>query len=104
MVRKRKENNGKPILLLVIYLLSSFFSGLVFAILALRAKKRGNTALWWFLLSIICIGLFSFISYSLVYTSSPKKDAFYFYLGLSTLITNGVAAIVLVNTLVVKGE
>jgi len=104
MVRKRKEDNRNPMLLLIIYLLSSFFSGLVFAILALRAKKRGNTVLWWFLLSIICIGLFSFISYSLVYSSSPKKDAIYFYLGLSTLATNGIACLVLIRTLVVRVE
>jgi len=104
MVRIRKGDNGNPMLLLVIYLLSSFISGLVFAILALRAKKRGDTAFWWFLLSIICIGLFSFISYSLVYTSSTSKDVFYFYLGLSTLATNAIAVLVLIRAFVVKVE
>jgi len=86
------------------YILSSFFSGLVFAIVALIAKKKGKIYIWKLLLSIICIILFSILSYSLVYTSSPKKDAFYFYLGLSSLISNVIAVFVLIRTFLVKVE
>lgn len=100
MVRKSTDNSGKiSSRIVLIYLLSSFFAGLIFAGLAHSAKKRGNLVIGWYLLSMICIGLFGIISYSLFATSSPTKDAFYYWLGISTLISNTIAVIILIKTL-----
>ncbi len=100
----KKENqitagSGSPIFLLLLYLFSSFFSGLLFSILALRAKSRNKTSFWWGLLSLICIVFFSVLSFSLFKTSSPNKDVVYYYVGLGSLITNSIAIALLILTI-----
>jgi hypothetical protein len=100
----KKENqisagSGSPIFLFLLYLFSSFFSGLLFSILALRAKSRNKTSFWWGLLSLICIVFFSVLSFSLFKTSSPIKDVVYYYVGLGSLITNSIAIVLLLITI-----
>jgi len=85
--------------ILIGYLLSSFFGGLLFAILAMRAKRRGKTVFWWFLASLIFIGVFGFLSYALFKTDSPTNNPGYYYLGLSSLVANALAFLLLVITL-----
>ncbi len=99
---KQTSDSDSPLLLLFLYLFCSFLGGLLFSILALRAKKRQKTAMWWFLCSVIFISIFSYISCAFVSVSSPTKDAFYYYLGLSTLVSNGIAVFILVITLFLK--
>jgi hypothetical protein len=80
--------------IVIIYLLSSFFAGLLFSILALRSRKNGNSGIGWIFLSICCITFFGAISYSLFKTSSPNHDAFWYYLGIITLVANGMALLI----------
>lgn len=103
MINKNLTNGGgSPLKFLVFYLSFSFFLGLIFSVLACRAKYKGNTYFWWWLLSIVCISLFSFISYIFFKTSSPTKDVIYYYLGLSTLIANVLAVFILISTLIIS--
>lgn len=88
--------------ILIIYLLSSFFSALLFSVLAVRARKKGNTGFGWVFLSLCCIALFGIIGYSLVKTSSPSHDAGYYYLGISTLFANALALFISFLTLFIK--
>lgn len=92
-------DKNSPLLFLFIYLFFSFFTGLIFSILSLRAKKRGKTYGWWWILSLGCICCFSFIAYIFISTSTPRFDPVYYYLGLSTLSTNVFAFIILIITL-----
>jgi hypothetical protein len=96
---RKVQNKDHSFLILVLYLLFSFLGGLSFSLLALRAKRRNKTVFWWFILAIIFIFFFGLISYSLVVTSSPIKDAGWYYLGISTLVANGVAVFILIVTL-----
>lgn len=97
---KKEKNNSFAFLL--IYLIASLFGGLAFSIFALRAKNRNKTVFWWFLLSLIFIGFFGTIAYSLFITSGPTKDKGYYYLAIITLITNALAALILIKTLFTK--
>jgi hypothetical protein len=92
-------DKNSPLLFLFIYLIFSFFTGLIFSILSLRAKNRGKTYGWWWILSLICICCFSFIGYIFLSTSTPAFDPVYYYLGMSTLSTNLLAFIILIITL-----
>jgi heme A synthase len=78
--------------------------GLLFSILALRAKRKQKTVFWWFLLSLIFIAIFGFLSYTLVLTSSPTKDSSYYYLGMVSLVSNSIALIILIATLFSKNS
>lgn len=93
------SDKNSPLLFLFLYLFFSFFTGLIFSIFALRAKNRGKTYGWWWILSLLSVLFFGFIAYIFLATSSTKSDAFYFYLGLATLLSNGLAFIILLFTL-----
>jgi len=86
----------------ILYLLFSLMGGLAFSILAFRAKKNNKTVFWWFLLSLCFIAIFCTISYSLVITSGPNKDAGWYYLGVSTLCANALALFILLLTIITK--
>jgi hypothetical protein len=101
-MKPKQKNKDYSLLIVILYLLLSFFGGLTFSILALRAKKNNNTVFWWFLLALVFIGIFGLISYSLVITSSAKKDAGWYYLGISTIIANCLACLILIVTLIKK--
>ncbi len=88
-------NSNFSIKLILFYLLSSFFGGLLFSILSYRSIKKGNTGFGWLLLSIVFIVVFSYISFALYKTSSANHDAFWYYLGLSTLAANSIALFIL---------
>jgi hypothetical protein len=88
-------NSNFSIKLILIYLLSSFFGGLLFSILTYRSRKKGNTGFGWIILSLVFIVIFSYISFALYKTSSSNHDAFWYYLGLSTLAANSVALFIL---------
>jgi len=98
------SDSGSPVLLLFVYLISSFFSGLLFSIFAYRAKSRNRNSFWWGLLSLICIAVFSVLSFSLFRTSSPNHDAVYFYIGFGSLITNAMALLILLITVFKTSE
>ncbi len=101
-MRRKQVKKDYSLLLVLLYLLLSFFAAITFSIFALKAKRNNKTVFWWFLLALIFIGLFGLISYSLVLTSSLKKDAGWYYLGFSSLIANAIALFVLLITLFVK--
>lgn len=88
-----------PLLMLFLYLFLSLFTGLIFSIFALKAKNKGSTYGWWWTLSILSSLFFGFIAYVFLATSSLKNDIFYFYLGIATLLSNGLAFIILLCTL-----
>lgn len=97
-----KHNKDYSLQIVLLYLVLSFFGGLAFSILALRAKKNNNTVIGWFILAILFIGFFGLISYSLVFTSGPEKDAGWYYLGIATLAANTLATFILFITLLTK--
>lgn len=99
-----KQNKNYSLLTAILYLVFSFLGGLTFSILALRAKRNNNTVFWWFILALIFIGFFGVLSFSLVFTSGPGKDAGWYYLGLSTLFANGIALLILIVTLFTKSN
>jgi len=85
-----------------LYLLFSFFSALLFSILLWRARGKGRAGIGWIVLTLLAAGVFGTISYSLVITSSPGHDAGWYYLGLSALVANGVALLILILSLFIK--
>jgi hypothetical protein len=93
------SDKKSPLLLLFLYLFFSFFTGLIFSVFALRGKNRGKTYGWWWILGLLSVLFFGFIAYIFLATSSLKVDIFYFYLGLATLVSNGLAFIILLYTL-----
>jgi MFS family permease len=93
------SDKNSPLLVLFVYLFLSIFSGLIFSILSLRAKNRGNIYGWWWILSLLSALLFSFIAYIFLATSSARVDTFYFYLGICSLITNLLAILILCYTI-----
>jgi hypothetical protein len=94
----KSKNNGTSrtsAIILIGYLISSVFAGLIFSGIALRSRNQGNTGIGWGLLSLVCIGIFGFMGYAFFKTSSPLSDAFYYYLGIVTLVANSLALIIL---------
>jgi hypothetical protein len=88
-------NSNFSIKLMLFYLLSSFFGGLLFSILSYRSRKKGNAGFGWIILSIVFIVIFSYISFALYKTSSANHDAFWYYLSLSTIAANSIALFIL---------
>ncbi len=99
--RKRNEVAATSLWMVIIYLVSSFFSALIFSIFR-RARRQGRGGVGWLLLALLAAGVFGTISYSLVFTSSPGHDAGWYYLGLSTLAANGVALLILFLSFLIK--
>jgi hypothetical protein len=100
--RKRNEVAGTSLWMVIIYLVSSFFSALIFSILFRRARRQGRGGVGWLLLALLAAGVFGTISYSLVFTSGPGHDAGWYYLGYSTLVANGVALLILFLSFFIK--
>jgi zinc transporter ZupT len=97
-----KQDNGTSktsFVLLVGYVLSSIFAGLIFSCLALKAKSSGGSGIGWGLLSIICIVVFGYIGYAVYFTSSPTVDPFWYYFGITTIVANALAALILLLTI-----
>lgn len=102
MTRHRNEVAGTSLWIVLLYLASSFFAALVFSILFARARGQGRAGIGWVLLTLLCAGVFGTISYSLFVTSSPAHDLGWYYLGLSTLVANGLALLILFLALFFK--
>lgn len=97
-----KQDNGTSktsFILLVGYLLSSIFAGLLFSGLAMRAKSNGGSGIGWGILSLICIAFFGYMGYAVYFTSSPTVDSFWYYLGITSLIANSLALLILLLTI-----
>ena len=97
-----KQDNGTSktsFILLVGYLLSTIFAGLIFSGLAMRAKSNGGTGIGWGLLSLICIAIFGYMGYAIYFTSSPSVDSFWYYFGITSLIANAIALLILLLTI-----
>jgi hypothetical protein len=89
-----KKDNGTSqtsLIILLGYLISSIFAGLIFSGLAMKAKSNGGSGIGWGVISLICIGIFGYLGYALYFTSSPTKDPFWFYFGITSLVSNGLA-------------
>jgi len=99
MTHHRNEMAGTSLWIVLLYLLSSLLSALLFSILFWRARGQGRAGIGWVLLTLVAAGVFGTISYSLFTTSSPAHDAGWYYLGLSTLAANGLALLILVLAL-----
>jgi zinc transporter ZupT len=95
----KNGNNGtskSSLIILIGYLISSIFAGLIFSGLTMRTRNSGKSVFGWALLSMICIVGFGYIGYALYKSSSPEKDVFYYYLGIVTLAANGFALLILI--------
>ena len=97
-----KKDNGTSqtsLIILLGYLISSIFAGLIFSALAMRAKSNGGTGIGWGLLSLICIAFFGYMGYAVYFTSSPSVDSFWYYFGITSLIANALAVLILLLTI-----
>ncbi|MEN9348949.1 MAG: hypothetical protein RLZZ77_2460 [Bacteroidota bacterium] len=98
--QKQAETSSKSALTLVlIYLACSFFGAIFFGILFKRSRINGNLGIIWAILTLLFIVVFSMLSYAFVKTSSPSVDAFWYYLGLSSLCANGIASLIFLSAL-----
>ena len=97
-----KQDNGTSktsLILLVGYLLSSIFAGLIFSGLAMKAKSNGGSGIGWGVLSLICIAFFGYLGYAVYFTSSPTGDPFWYFFGITSLIAHSLAALILLLTI-----
>ena len=86
-----KGTSKTSMIMLLGYLISSVFAGLIFSGLAMKAKSNGGSGIGWGILSLLCIAFFGYMGYALYFTSSPTKDPFWFYFGITSLVSNGLA-------------
>jgi uncharacterized protein with PQ loop repeat len=101
MTKNYTSSNGS-LKFVILYLLLSFFAGLAFSILAYKSRKIGKYGFGWMFLALCCNLFFGILAFSLFKTSSVKVDVGYYYLGLSTLVSNGIAILIIVITLFTK--
>jgi hypothetical protein len=101
MAKNNTSSNGS-LKFVILYLLLSFFAGLAFSILAYRSRKKGKYGFGWMFLALCCILFFGILAFSLFKTSSVKVDVGWYYLGLSTLVSNGIAILIIIITLFTK--
>jgi hypothetical protein len=101
MTKNNTSSNGS-LKFVLLYLLLSFFAGLAFSILAYRSRKKGKYGFGWMFLALCCILFFGILAFSLFKTSSVKVDVGWYYLGLSTLVSNGIAILIILITLFTK--
>lgn len=99
---EHSQQSKTSLWIIVLYLISSVFAGLIFSLLALNAKSKGNLTIVWFLLSLLCVAGFGYLGLGFYKTSSATIDPFYYYLGLTTLVSNGLALFFLVLTIIKK--
>lgn len=105
MVARKPSNtaSGKgSLVIIIVYLVLSIFSALVFSVLFRKSVSSGKKGIGWFILTILSVAFYGFLAYSLVVTSSPQKDAGYYWIGITTLITNSLALILLFHKLIRK--
>jgi hypothetical protein len=86
-----KGTSRTSMIMLLGYLLSSIFAGLIFSILAMRSKMNGGSGIGWGILSLLCVGFFGYLGFGLYRTSSPFVDPLWYYFGIITLASNGLA-------------
>lgn len=86
-----KGTSKTSMIMLLGYLISSVFAGLIFSFLAMRSKMNGGSGFGWGILSLLCIVFFGYIGYGLFRTSSPSVDSFWYYFGIVTLMANSLA-------------
>lgn len=86
-----KGTSKTSMIMLLGYLISSVFAGLIFSFLAMRSKSNGGSGIGWGILSLLCIGFFGYLGYGLFRTSSPSVDSFWYYFGIVTLMANSLA-------------
>jgi hypothetical protein len=86
-----KGTSKTSMIMLLGYLISSVFAGLIFSFLAMRSKSNGGSVFGWGILSLLCIAFFGYMGYAVYFTSSPTKDPFWFYFGITSLVSNGLA-------------
>ena len=86
-----KGTSKTSMIMLLGYLFSSIFAGLIFSGLAMKAKTNGGSGIGWGILSLLCIAFFGYMGYAVYFTSSPTKDPFWFYFGITSLVSNGLA-------------
>ena len=99
-----KGTSRTSLIMLIGYLISSVFAGLIFSFLAMRSKQNGGSGIGWGLLSLICIGFFGYLGYGLYKTSSPTVDSFWYYFGLISLISNTLALFILILALFKRND
>ena len=96
MKRTSAQGNGS-LTFLLLYLLLSIFSALVFSILYRRSVNQGKGGILWLVLTLLCAAFYGILAYSLVASSSPSVDATYFWLGVITLAANSLAVLLIIS-------
>ena len=91
----RFENIGCTISIALIVFFF-YFAGLILAVKSHYSKTMGESYLVWSFLSVLAGSFFCYISSSLIITSSPSFDVFWYYLGWSVVIANGIGFIIVI--------
>ena len=102
-----KQDNGTSktsFILVVGYIISSIFAGLLFSGLAMKAKSNGGSGIGWGILSLLCIAFFGYMGYAVYFTSSPTVDPFWYYFGITSLIANSLAVLILLLTILKRSN
>ena len=96
MKRSTSEGTSRTSLILLLgYLISSVFAGLIFSFLTIRSKSNGETGIGWGILSLICIFIFGYLGFALYVTSDAAIEPFWYYFGLISIISNALAFLIL---------
>ncbi len=66
----------------------------------MRSKSSGGSAIGWGLLSLICIGFFGYMGYAFYVTSSPTIDSFWYYFGITSIVSNSLALFIVILALI----
>ena len=81
---------------MALFLLLFFFAGLFLAIKAHSEKTVGDSHVFWSIAALLSAALFGYLSLSLITTSSPNHDSFYYYLGWSSILLNSTGVIIVI--------
>lgn len=96
MAKVEQSNDVRNLMLKILAI--SLLGGLIPALLALRAKRRGKVVFWWYLLSLIITVGFLILSSFMFKGYSPEVDDTEFmlyYYAIITLIFNAISAFIL---------
>lgn len=103
MTKPAQTNDVRNFILKILAI--SLLGGLIPAVLALRAKRRGKVVFWWYFLSLIFTVSFLALSTFMYNSYSAKVDDtefFLYYFAVITLIFNFISAFLLLIILFIR--
>jgi hypothetical protein len=71
-----------------------YFAGFILAIKAHYNKTLGEGYIVWSIFSLLSAVFFGYMALSLIVTSSPSNDVFWYYIGWSAIVLNGIGVLI----------